>query len=90
MKKEFFITLAEGKTYICSFCFIDFSFNTVDIPGVIFLQVHKIHNHLYDVRYFLYEKRVICMTSCKSFKEMYFEVQKILKEDLHCTIQNRF
>ena len=90
MKREFFVTTPKGKIYSLCFCFVDFSFNVIDIPDVIFLQVYKVHNHLYDVRYFLYEKRYIWTTSFKTFKEMYLEVQKILKEDLHCAIQNRF
>ena len=88
MRKEFWIYAPDGKIYHAGFCFIDFSINVIDIPDVIFLQVHKIHNHLYDVRYFLYEKRVICLTSYKTFKEMFFGVQKIIQEDLRCAIQN--
>ena len=89
MTKEFFVRTKEGDTYCVSFNFLNCSINTLYLRDVLFLSAYKIHAHLYEVRYFLYEKKVICITSFKTFKEMCFEIQKILEEDLHLFVQNR-
>lgn len=58
-------------------------YQRIDVDGVVFMQIWKIHDHRYDVQAFFYRTKTII--SCRSYgtkKELYGAVQKLLQEKL--------
>lgn len=59
------------------------NYQTIDVDGVLFMQICKIHNHRYDLQAFFYRQKVI-IGSCSfgTKKELYGAIQKLLQEYL--------
>lgn len=58
-------------------------YQRIDVDGVVIFDVHKIHNHRYDLQAFFYANKVIVsLRSYSSKKELHGAMQKLLKEYL--------
>ena len=82
MNLEVSIRFPDGVNHIYGMDFYRCSYNIIFIPDEIYLAAYKIHNHLYEVRYFLYKSKEIGFYSFRGLKEMYNFVQNLLKVKL--------
>ena len=59
------------------------NYESIDLEGVVFMQICKIHDHRYDLQAFFYRTKHI--HSCQSYgtkKELYGAIQKLQQEYL--------
>lgn len=58
-------------------------YQSIDLDGVLIMQIWKVHNHRYDLQAFFYRTKTII--GCRSYgtkKELYGAIQKLLQEFL--------
>lgn len=58
-------------------------YQSIDLEGVVFMQIFKVHDHRYDLQAFFYRTKTIF--SCQSYctkKELYGAIQKLLQDKL--------
>ena len=87
MKLRLEVPFPDRSIHCYCMCFDECSCEIIHIPNQIYLTVFKVHNHLYEVRYFLYEQKHIGFYSFRSLKEMYNFVQNILETKLFVDVQ---
>lgn len=87
MKLDVLVRFPDGSNHLYGLDFYGHSCNIIDIPDEIYLIVHKVHNHLYEVRYFLYRQKTIGFESFRGLKEMFNFVQNLLEENLFNVVQ---
>ena len=87
MKLTLEVRFPDRSIHQYGMCFDECSCNILDIPNQIYLVVYKVHNHLYEVKYFLYECKEIGFYNSRSLKEMYNFIQNILKTKLFNVVQ---
>ena len=87
MKLDILVRFPDGSYHQYGLDFDGYLCNIIDIPDEIYLEVYKVHNHLYGVRYFLYRQKKIGFESFRRLKEMFNFVQKFLKENLFDIVQ---
>lgn len=87
MKLDISVRFPDGVHHQYGLDFDGYSCNIIDIPDEIYLIVHKVHNHLYEVSYFLYRQKTIGFESFRGLKEMFDFVQNLLKTKLFDVVQ---
>lgn len=62
---------------------VDFNSCRIEVPGVVIIDLFKVHDHRYDIQAFFYNEKVICSSrSFRSKTELYGAIQKLLQEYL--------
>lgn len=59
------------------------NYQSIDLDGVLFMQIFKIHDHRYDLQAFFYRTKTII--NCQSYgikKELYGAIQNLLQKYL--------
>ena len=87
MKLRLEVPFPDGSIHGYRMCFDKCSSYFFDIPNQIYLVAFKVHNHLYEVKYFLYECNEIGFYNFRSLKELYNFIQNILKTKLFGAVQ---
>ena len=58
-------------------------YQRIDVEGVVIFDIHKVHDHRYDLKAFFYANKVIVSTCSYSTKsKLYGAIQKLLQEYL--------
>ena len=88
MKTRFEILDKDGVGHVYSLDFFGKVFREYCVDDVVYMFIHKLHNHRYDIKCFFYDKKYIYYReNIRTKKELYDVVQKILQENLYRAIQ---
>ena len=67
----------------CYPLYLSGGFQRIDCPGVVVLDIWKIHDHRYELRGFFYRQKIILADrTYKTKKELYGAIQFFLQEYL--------